>query len=329
MTLNNPISWTANTSRRKLLASTLMYGASLTVRSASAIGKDADVATSPDQRADFTAFVTTKDGVQIFYKDWGPKSAQPIVFHHGWPLSSDDWDTQMLFFVGKGYRVVAHDRRGHGRSSQVSDGHDMDHYAADAAAVVEHLGLRNAIHVGHSTGGGEAVRYVARHGRDRVAKLVLISAVPPLMLKTDANPGGLPMEVLDGLRKQLAVNRPRFYLNFASGPFYGYNRPGAKASQAVIWNWWRQGMMGGAKAHYDGIKAFSETDFSEDLKSIAVPTLVLHGDDDQIVPVADAAPLAAKLLRNSTLKIYPRLPHGICTTHADLVNAELLSFISA
>jgi non-heme chloroperoxidase len=306
-----------------------MYGVSLTIRSSSAIGKDADVATSPDQRADFTALVTTKDGVQIFYKDWGPKSAQPIVFHHGWPLSSDDWDTQMLFFVGKGYRVVAHDRRGHGRSSQVSDGHDMDHYAADAAAVVEHLGLRNAIHVGHSTGGGEAVRYVARHGRDRVAKLVLISAVPPLMLKTNANPGGLPIEVLDGLRKQLAVNRPRFYLNFASGPFYGYNRPGAKPSQAVIWNWWRQGMMGGAKAHYDGIKAFSETDFSEDLKSIAVPTLVLHGDDDQIVPVADAAPLAAKLLRSSTLKIYPRLPHGICTTHADLVNAELLSFISA
>jgi non-heme chloroperoxidase len=329
MTWNNPISWTANTSRRKLLASTLMYGVSLTVRSSSAIGKDADASTSADQRTDFTAFVTTRDGVQIFYKDWGPKSAQPIVFHHGWPLSSDDWDTQMLFFVGKGYRVIAHDRRGHGRSSQVSDGHDMDHYAADAAAVVEHLDLRNAIHVGHSTGGGEAVRYVARHGKDRVARLVLISAVPPLMLKTAANPGGLPMEVLDGLRKQLAVNRPRFYLNFASGPFYGYNRPGARASQAVIWNWWRQGMMGSAKAHYDGIKAFSETDFSEDLKSIGVPTLVLHGDDDQIVPIADSAPLAAKLLRNSTLKIYPKLPHGICTTHADLINAELLSFISA
>jgi non-heme chloroperoxidase len=306
-----------------------MYGVSLTVRSSSAIGKDADVSTSADQRTDFTAFVTTRDGVRIFYKDWGPKSAQPIVFHHGWPLSSDDWDTQMLFFVGKGYRVIAHDRRGHGRSSQVSDGHDMDHYAADAAAVVEHLDLRNAIHVGHSTGGGEAVRYVARHGKDRVARLVLISAVPPLMLKTAANPGGLPMEVLDGLRKQLAVNRPRFYLNFASGPFYGYNRPGARASQAVIWNWWRQGMMGSAKAHYDGIKAFSETDFSEDLKSIGVPTLVLHGDDDQIVPIADSAPLAAKLLRNSTLKIYPKLPHGICTTHADLINAELLSFISA
>jgi non-heme chloroperoxidase len=329
MTWNNPISWTANTSRRKLLASTLMYGVSLTVRSSSAIGKDADASTSADQRTDFTAFVTTRDGVRIFYKDWGPKSAQPIVFHHGWPLSSDDWDTQMLFFVGKGYRVIAHDRRGHGRSSQVSDGHDMDHYAADAAAVVEHLDLRNAIHVGHSTGGGEAVRYVARHGKDRVARLVLISAVPPLMLKTAANPGGLPMEVLDGLRKQLAVNRPRFYLNFASGPFYGYNRPGARASQAVIWNWWRQGMMGSAKAHYDGIKAFSETDFSEDLKSIGVPTLVLHGDDDQIVPIADSAPLAAKLLRNSTLKIYPKLPHGICTTHADLINAELLSFISA
>jgi non-heme chloroperoxidase len=273
--------------------------------------------------------VTTKDGVQIFYKDWGPKSAQPIVFHHGWPLSADDWDTQMLHFVGKGYRVVAHDRRGHGRSTQVSDGHDMDHYAADAAAVVERLDLRNAVHIGHSTGGGEATRYVARHGRGQVAKLVLIGAVPPLMLKTAANPGGLPIEVFDGLRKDLAANRAQFYLDFASGPFYGYNRPGAQPSQGVIRNWWRQAMMGGAKAQYDGIKAFSETDFTEDLKSITVPTLVMHGDDDQIVPVADAAPLSAKLLKTSTLKIYEKLPHGMCTTHADVVNAELLAFIAA
>jgi non-heme chloroperoxidase len=272
--------------------------------------------------------VTTKDGVQIFYKDWGPKTAQPIVFHHGWPLSSDDWDTQMLFFVGKGYRVIAHDRRGHGRSSQVSDGHDMDHYAADVAAVVEHLDLRNAVHVGHSTGGGEATRYVARYGGDRVAKLVLIAAVPPLMLKGDSNPGGLPIEVFDGLRSQLAANRSQFYLDFAGGPFYGYNRPDSKVSQAIVWNWWRQAMMGSAKAHHEGIKAFSETDFSEDLKSITVPTFVLHGDDDQIVPVADSAPLSAKLLKNSKLKIHEKLPHGMCTTHADLVNAELLAFMA-
>ena len=329
MAWNNSVSQLATTSRRKVLASALIYATSLTVRSSSATGKEKDSSTFPAQRTDPMTSVTTRDGVQIFYKDWGPKTARPIVFHHGWPLSSDDWEAQMLFFVGKGYRVIAHDRRGHGRSSQVSDGHDMDHYAADAAAVVEHLDLRNAIHVGHSTGGGQAARYVARHGKDRVAKLVLISAVPPLMLKTEANPGGLPIEVFDGLRQQLAANRTQFYLDFASGPFYGYNRPGAKASQAVIWNWWRQGMMGGAKAHYDSIKAFSETDFTEDLKSIVVPTLVLHGDDDQIVPIADSAPLSAKLLKRSTLKIYEHLPHGMCTTHADLINAELLSFIAA
>jgi non-heme chloroperoxidase len=247
--------------------------------------------------------IETKDGVTIFYKDWGPKSAQPIVFHHGWPLSADDWDTQMLFFLGKGYRVVAHDRRGHGRSTQVSDGHDMDHYAADAAAVVAHLDLRNAIHIGHSTGGGEATRYVARHGKGRVAKLVLIGAVPPLMVKTASNPGGLPVETFDGLRRQLAANRAQFYRDFASGPFYGYNRPGCyacehdvKVSQGVIENWWRQGMMGGANAHHEGIKAFSETDFTEDLKVIDVPTLVMHGDDDQIVPIANSALLSSKLL---------------------------------
>ena len=275
--------------------------------------------------------ITTRDGVDIFYKDWGPKNAQPIFFHHGWPLSADDWDTQMLYFLDKGYRVIAHDRRGHGRSTQVSDGHDMDHYAADAAAVVEHLELRNAVHIGHSTGGGEATRYVAQHGqkRDRVAKLVLIGAVPPIMLKTAANPGGLPIEVFDDLRKALANNRAQFYVDFASGPFYGYNRPGAKASQGVIENWWRQGMMGGAKAHHEGIKAFSETDFTPDLKSINVPTLVMHGDDDQIVPIADSAPLSAKLLKNGTLKIYEKFPHGMCTTRADVINPDLLAFIKS
>ena len=271
--------------------------------------------------------VTTKDGVTIFYKDWGPKDAQPIVFHHGWPLSADDWDTQMLYFLGKGYRVVAHDRRGHGRSSQVSDGHDMDHYAADAAAVFEHLDLRDAVHMGHSTGGGEATHYAANRGKGRVAKLLLIGAVPPLMLKTAANPGGLPMEVFDGLRQQLAANRAQFYREFASGPFYSYNRPGAKPLEAVIDNWWRQAMMGGAKAHYDGIKAFSETDFTEDLKKIDVPTLVMHGDDDLIVPIADSALLSSKLLKNATLKVHEGFPHGMLTTHADVVNPELLAFV--
>jgi len=271
------------------------------------------------------SFITTKDGTQIYYKDWG--KGQPIVFHHGWPLSADDWDTQMLYFLGKGYRVVAHDRRGHGRSSQVSDGHDMDHYAADAAAVVEHLDLRDAIHIGHSTGGGEATRYTARHGDGRVAKLVLIGAVPPLMLKTAANPGGLPIEVFDDLRRQLAANRAQFYREFAGGPFYGYNRPGARVLQTVIDNWWRQAMMGSASAQYDGIKAFSETDFTEDLKKIDVPTLVLHGDDDQIVPIADSALLSSKLLKKATLKIHKGFPHGMCTTHADVINPELLAFV--
>ena len=271
--------------------------------------------------------ITTKDGVEIFYKDWG--SGQPIVFHHGWPLSGDDWDAQMLYFLEKGYRVVAIDRRGHGRSSQGSDGHDMDHYAADAAAVVEHLDLRNAVHVGHSTGGGEATRYVARHGKGRVAKLVIIGAVPPIMLKTPANPGGLPMEVFDGLRRQLAANRAEFYRDFASGPFYGYNRPGAKASQPVIDNWWRQAMMGGAKAQYDSIKAFSETDFTEDLKLIDVPTLVMHGDDDLIVPIGDSALLSVKLLKKATLKVYEGFPHGMCTTHPDVINPDLLAFVKA
>jgi non-heme chloroperoxidase len=271
--------------------------------------------------------IRTKDGIEIFYKDWG--SGQPIVFHHGWPLSADDWDAQMLYFVERGYRVIAHDRRGHGRSTQVGPGHDMDHYAADVAAVVAQLDLRDAIHIGHSTGGGEATRYVARHGKGRVAKLVLISAVPPIMVKTPANPGGLPIEVFDGFRKQLAANRAQFYRDIASGPFYSFNRPGAKTSQGVIENWWRQGMMGGPKAHYDGIKAFSETDFTEDLKAIEAPALVMHGDDDQIVPIADSALLSAKLLKNSTLKVYERYPHGMCTTHAEVINPDLLAFIKA
>jgi len=273
--------------------------------------------------------VTTKDGTQIFYKDWGPRNAQPIVFHHGWPLSSDDWDAQMLFFLAQGFRVIAHDRRGHGRSAQVSDGHDMDHYAADAAAVAEHLKLKNAVHIGHSTGGGEVARYVARYGQPqgRVAKAALISAVPPLMVKTENNPGGTPIEVFDGFRKALAANRAQFFLDVASGPFYGFNRPDAKVSEGVIRNWWRQGMMGSAKAHYEGIKAFSETDQTEDLKAITVPTLVLQGDDDQVVPYKDAALLQAKLLKNSTLKVYPGFSHGMCTVNADVINADLLAFI--
>jgi non-heme chloroperoxidase len=277
------------------------------------------------------SFVTTKDGVDIFFKDWGPKSAQPIVFHHGWPLSSDDWDAQMLFFLAQGFRVVAHDRRGHGRSSQVGEGHDMDHYAADASAVAEHLNLKNAVHIGHSTGGGEVARYVAKYGQPqgRVAKAVLVSAVPPLMLKTEKNPEGTPIEVFDGFRAALAANRAQFFLDVASGPFYGFNRPGAKVSQGVIDNWWRQGMMGAANAHYEGIKAFSETDQTDDLKAITVPTLVIQGDDDQVVPYKDAAEVQAKLIKNSRLKIYPGYPHGMLTTNADVINPDLLAFIKS
>ncbi len=265
-----------------------------------------------------SAYVTTKDGVEIFYKDWGPKTAQPIVFHHGWPLSSDDWDAQMLFFVNQGYRVIAHDRRGHGRSSQVSEGHDLDHYAADASAVAEALDLRNAVHIGHSTGGGEVARYVAKFGQPqgRVAKAVLVAAIPPLMLKTPANPEGTPIEVFDGFRAALAANRSQFFLDVPTGPFYGFNRPGVTPIPGAIQNWWRQGMMGSAKAHYDGIKAFSETDQTEDLKTITVPTLVMHGDDDQVVPYQDAAVKAVKLLKHGTLKIYKGYPHGMLTTHA-------------
>jgi len=275
------------------------------------------------------AYLTTSDGTQIYYKDWGPKDAQPIVFHHGWPLSADDWDGQMLFFLAHGYRVIAHDRRGHGRSEQVGTGHDMDHYAADASAVAEHLDLTNAVHIGHSTGGGEVARYVARFGlpQRRVAKAVLVSSVPPLMVKTDVNPSGTPIEVFDGFRKALADNRADFYQAVASGPFYGFNRPHEKVYPAVVDNWWRQGMMGSALAHYEGIKAFSETDQTEDLKAITVPTLVLQGDDDQIVPYKDAALLQIKLLPNGTLKIYEGYPHGMLTTHADVINPDLLAFV--
>jgi non-heme chloroperoxidase len=276
-------------------------------------------------------FITTNDDVQIYYKDWGPRDAQPIVFHHGWPLSSDDWDAQMLFFLSKGYRVVAHDRRGHGRSSQVSGGHDIDHYAADAFAVANALDLRNAVHIGHSTGGGEVARYVARHGEPagRVAKAVLVAAIPPLMLKTKDNPEGTPMEVFDGFRTALAANRAQFFRDVPSGPFYGFNLEGATVHEGVIQNWWRQGMMGSAKAHYDGIKAFSETDQTEDLKAITVPTLVLHGEDDQVVPIAASALKAVKLLPNGTLKTYPGFSHGMLTVNADVLNADLLAFVAS
>lgn len=271
--------------------------------------------------------ITTKDGTQIFYKDWG--SGQPIVFHHGWPLSADDWDNQMLFFLDKGYRVIAHDRRGHGRSTQTDTGNDMDTYAADVAELVAALDLKGAIHIGHSTGGGEVTRYVARHGRGRVAKAVLISAIPPVMVKSDKNPGGTPIEVFDGYRAALAANRAQFYLDVASGPFYGFNRPGTKVSEGLIRNWWRQGMMGGTKAHYDCIKVFSETDLTEDLKLIDVPVLSMHSEDDQVVPFGDSAALAVKLLKNGALKVYKGLPHGMFSSHPEIINPDILAFVRA
>jgi non-heme chloroperoxidase len=270
---------------------------------------------------------TTKDGTNIFYKDWGPKHAQAIVFHHGWPLSSDDWDPQLLFFLDQGFRVIAHDRRGHGRSDQTDTGNDMDTYVQDVIELAAALDLKDATHVGHSTGGGEVARYVARAERGRVAKAVLIGAVPPVMVKSDANPGGTPLEVFDGFRAALKVNRAEFYRGLPAGPFYGFNRPGAVVSQGLIENWWRQGMMGGAKAHYDCIAVFSETDFTEDLKQIEVPVLVMHGDDDQVVPYADSAPLTVKLLRNGMLKTYTGLPHGMMSTEPDLINRDILDFI--
>lgn len=271
--------------------------------------------------------ITTSDGTEIFYKDWGPKGATPIVFHHGWPLSADDWDNQMLFFLHKGYRVIAYDRRGHGRSSQTWEGNEMDTYAADVAALVSALDVKGAIHVGHSTGGGEVAHYVARAEPGRVAKAVLIGAVPPVMVKKDSNPEGLPIEVFDGFREALAANRAQFYIEVPTGPFYGFNREGAKVSQGLIDNWWRQGMMGATKAHYDCIKAFSETDFTEDLKAIDVPVLVMHGTDDQIVPIHDSAMKAIDLLKHGTLKTYEGLPHGMCSTHPEVVNPDLLAFI--
>lgn len=272
-------------------------------------------------------FVTAHDGVRIFYKDWGPRDAQPLVFHHGWPLTADEWDNQLLFFLAQGYRVIAHDRRGHGRSTQTDNGNEMDTYAADVAALVEALDLKGAVHIGHSTGGGEAAHYAARAERGRLSKLILVGAVPPVMVKSAGNPDGLPIEVFDGFRKALAEDRSQFYLDVASGPFYGFNREGAKVSQGLIQNWWRQGMTGSAKAHYDCIKAFSETDFTEDLKKIDVPTLVMHGTDDQVVPFADSAPLSAKLLAKGTLKAYDGYPHGMAATHADVINADMLAFI--
>ncbi|GAA0740776.1 alpha/beta hydrolase [Ideonella azotifigens] len=318
----------ANLSRRQLLVSGAGLAATFALPGAAIAASHLSHPNDPTGNQTMS-YVTTKDGVQIFYKDWGDKSAQPIVFHHGWPLSSDDWDTQMIYFLQKGFRVVAHDRRGHGRSAQVSEGHDMDHYAADAFAVVEHLNLKNAVHIGHSTGGGEVARYVAKFGQPsgRVAKAVLVSAVPPLMLKTASNPEGLPMEVFDGFRKGVAENRAQLFLDVPAGPFYGFNRPGAKTLPGVVQNWWRQGMTGSAKAHYDGIKAFSETDQTEDLQTIKVPTLVMHGDDDQIVPIADAALKSIKLLKNGTLKVYKGYSHGMLTVNADVLNADLLAFI--
>ncbi|MAK83156.1 alpha/beta hydrolase [Phenylobacterium sp.] len=307
-------------------------GLGLAALSAATVGQTAEPAPSSTVRGADRAesgFVTTKDGVQIFYKDWGPKDAQPVVFHHGWPLSSDDWDAQMMFFRLQGYRVIAHDRRGHGRSTQTDSGNEMDTYAADVIALADALNLKNAIHVGHSTGGGEVARYVARARPGRVAKAVLIGAVPPIMLKTAANPDGLPMELFDGFRASLVANRAQFFRDIPEGPFFGFNRPGAKVSQGLIDNWWRQGMTGGAKAHYDCIKAFSETDFTEDLRQIDVPVLIMHGEDDQLVPIANSAHLAIKLVRQGTLKTYPGLPHGMAQTHPDLINADLLAFFKA
>lgn len=275
------------------------------------------------------ASIRTQDGTEIFYKDWGPRDAQPVVFHHGWPLSGDDWDNQMLFFLANGYRVIAHDRRGHGRSEQVSDGHDMDHYASDVADLTRALDLRDAIHIGHSTGGGEVARYVARAEPGRVAKAALLGAVPPIMVRSETNPDGVPMAVFDGFRAALAANRAQFYIDVPSGPFYGFNRKGAAVSQGLIDNWWRQGMAGGAKAHYDGIAAFSETDFTEDLKAITVPVLVLHGEDDQVVPIDNSAHKAIKLLRNGTLKTYTGFSHGMFATHPEVINADLLAFAKA
>ena len=270
--------------------------------------------------------IKTEDGTEIYYKDWG--KGQPVVFSHGWPLSADDWEGQMLYFLQQGFRVIAHDRRGHGRSSQGSTGHDMDHYADDLAALTQHLNLREAIHVGHSTGGGEVAHYIGRHGSKRVAKAVLIAAVPPLMAKTASNPDGVPMDVFDGIRAGLASNRPQLYKDF-SMPFYGFNRPGAKVSEGLRDHFWSQGMMGSIQAHYEGVKAFSETDFTADLKKMDVPTLVMHGDDDQVVPIATSSEKTTKIVKNAKLKVYAGFPHGMCATNADAINADLLAFFKS
>jgi non-heme chloroperoxidase len=321
---------TARVNRRGIFAGAAagLAAATLVPAAAKAQSMSGDSMSGGNEHAG-SGYVQTKDGVEIFYKDWGPRDAQPIHFHHGWPLSADDWDPQMLFFLAQGYRVVAHDRRGHGRSTQVYTGNDMDHYAADASAVAEYLDLKNAVHIGHSTGGGEVARYVAKFGQPqgRVAKAVLISSVPPLMLKTASNPKGTPIKVFDGFREALAENRPQFYLDVASGPFYGFNRPGAKVSQGIIDNWYRQGMEGGAIAQYQGIKAFSETDQTADLKAITVPTLIMQGTDDQVVPYEDASQLQAQLIKNSTLKLYKGYPHGMMTVHSGVINNDILAFI--
>jgi non-heme chloroperoxidase len=317
-------------SRRKFLVGTAGLAA---VAGLPAVAATATAANQSTSQAKATTnkpkgdMVTTKDGIQIYYKDWG--SGQPIVFSHGWPLSADDWDPQMLFFLSKGYRVIATDRRGHGRSTQTGDGHDMDHYADDLKAVTDHLNLKDAIHVGHSTGGGQVVHYLGRHGDKNVSKAAIISAVPPLMVKTPANPLGTPKSVFDDLQAQLAANRAKFYYDLPAGPFYGFNRPGVKTIEPLVWNWWRQGMMGGAKAHYDGVVAFSQTDFTEDLKKINVPVLVMHSEDDQIVPYQASGPLSAKLLKKGTLKTYKDYPHGMITTQADVINADLLAFFQS
>lgn len=322
-----PMSEPLDSVRRALMIGSLAAAAFAPVMQATAASNNAprEGASHHGEGAMRMSTITTKDGTQIFYKDWG--SGQPIVFHHGWPLSSDDWDAQLMFFASRGYRVIAHDRRGHGRSSQSASGHEMNTYAADVAELARHLDLRNAIHVGHSTGGGEVARYVARYGAGRVVKAVLIGAVPPIMVKSAKNPEGTPIEVFDQFRSALAANRAQFFRDVPSGPFYGFNRAGAKVSQGLIDNWWRQGMMGAANAHYECIKAFSETDFTEDLQSITIPVLIMHGDDDQVVPIADSALLAAKLVKNATLKVYPGLPHGMCSTHPEVINSDLLSFI--
>jgi non-heme chloroperoxidase len=318
----------ADISRRSVLAGAAgVVAASALGPFAGGTAAAAEISASQHSRGRTMSTITTRDGTNIFYKDWGPRDAQPVVFHHGWPLSADDWDNQMLFFLSKGFRVIAHDRRGHGRSSQSPTGHEMDTYAADVAALTDALDLKNAVHIGHSTGGGEVTRYVARAKPGRVAKAIIVGAVPPVMVKSAKNPGGLPLEVFDGLRTALVANRAQFYIDLPTGPFYGFNRPGAKVSQGLINNWWRQGMMGAANAHYECIKAFSETDFTEDLKSITVPVLVSHGTDDQIVPIADSAHLAIKLLKHGTLKTYEGLPHGMLSTHPDIVNPDMLAFI--